>query len=121
MLAAAQLLDGRVSRVSGGTFHSTGNLLLRTYGRLLGFDSSFSIMDQGDSIEALEHAKKELTPPLETLKGFPKGRTIGEIISHARGSGRTIGEITEERYPHLVSYASDIERIQDSTMSRTSG
>ena len=36
---AAQLLDSRASRVAGGTFHSTGNLLLRRYGGLLGYDS----------------------------------------------------------------------------------
>jgi DNA helicase-2/ATP-dependent DNA helicase PcrA len=38
---AAQLLDSRVSGVAGGTFHSTGNLLLRRYAGLVGFDFVF--------------------------------------------------------------------------------
>ncbi|MEW6115128.1 MAG: UvrD-helicase domain-containing protein, partial [Thermodesulfobacteriota bacterium] len=38
---AARLLDTRVAKVSGGTFHSTGNLILRRYSTLLGFDPAF--------------------------------------------------------------------------------
>src|SRR5208283_190782 len=73
---AAQLLDSRVTRVDGGTFHSVGNLLLRRYAGLLGFDSSFSIMDQGDSLDAIDHVRRTLAPPLLDLKAFPKARTI---------------------------------------------
>jgi len=108
---AAQLLDGRVSGVSGGTFHSTGNLLLRRYGKLLGYDASFSIMDQGDTVEAFDHIKKSLTPPLENLKGFPRARTIAEIISRAKGTGGTIMDAVDLRYPHMVSCVPDLERI----------
>ncbi len=60
---ASQLLDNRISRVSGGTFHSTANLVLRKFSRALGIDSSFTIMDQSDINDALDQAKHELTPP----------------------------------------------------------
>ncbi len=109
---AAQLLDSRVSGVSGGTFHSTGNLILRRHGRLLGFDTSFSIMDQGDSVEVIDHVRKGLTAQLPDVKGFPKARTISEIVSRARGSGQTIEESTRSRYPHLIPYVPYIESIQ---------
>ena len=59
---AAQLLDSRVTRVNGGTFHSVGNLLLRRYAGLLGFGASFSIMDQGDSLDAIDHVRRTLSP-----------------------------------------------------------
>ncbi|MEJ2716824.1 MAG: UvrD-helicase domain-containing protein, partial [Deltaproteobacteria bacterium] len=63
MLArASHLLDGRVSRVAGGTFHSTANLLLRRYADLIGFDRAFSIMDRGDTVEAIDQARKTLDP-----------------------------------------------------------
>jgi len=109
---AAELLDGRVSRVSGGTFHSTGNLILRRYGRLIGFDASFSIMDQGDSIEALDEIRKSLSQRLDLPKGFPRARTISDIISRARGSGETIEDGTRSRYPHLVPYVPQIEAVE---------
>ncbi|MGB6067130.1 MAG: ATP-dependent helicase [Desulfomonilaceae bacterium] len=108
---AAQLLDRSVSRVAGGTFHSTGNWLMRKYGGLLGFDSTFSIMDQGDSIEVFEHFRKSVIAP-EDLKGFPKARTIAEVVSRSTGSGGTIQEILEQRYPHFGEYAADLDKIR---------
>jgi DNA helicase II / ATP-dependent DNA helicase PcrA len=108
---AAQLLDSRVSGVAGGTFHSTGNLLLRRYAGLVGFDSSFSIMDQADSFEIIEHFRKSLIAP-EDLKGFPKARTIAEVVSRAIGGGEPIRDILEKRYPHFEQYASDMDKIR---------
>lgn len=109
---AARLLDDRASLVSGGTFHSTGNLLLRRYGRLLGYDSAFSIMDQGDMHEALDLAKRSLSPQPADLKRFPKARTIADVLSRCVGGGGTASEVLSARYPHLEEYADDVERIQ---------
>jgi DNA helicase II / ATP-dependent DNA helicase PcrA len=109
---AAQLLDSRVTRVDGGTFHSVGNLLLRKYAGLLGFDSSFSIMDQGDSLDAIDHVRRTLVPPVLDLKAFPKARTIAEIISRSASSGISISTALQNRYPHFESYAPDIERAR---------
>jgi ATP-dependent DNA helicase UvrD/PcrA len=108
---AAQLLDSRVSGVAGGTFHSTGNLLLRRYAGLVGFDSSFSIMDQADSFEILEHFRKSLISP-EDLKGFPKARTIAEVVSRAIGGGEPIQDVLEKRYPHFAHFAADMDKIR---------
>ncbi|MFC1835183.1 ATP-dependent helicase [Thermodesulfobacteriota bacterium] len=108
---AGELLDTRVSQVAGGTFHSTGNLLLRRYGNLLGFDSSFSIMDQGDSFDAIDHIKKELILPPEKTKGFPKARTIAAVLSFATGTGGDVQDSLERRYPHLVSFTPEVEQI----------
>jgi len=109
---AAQLLDSRVTRVDGGTFHSVGNLLLRRYAGLLGFDASFSIMDQGDSLDALDHIRKSLSPPITDLKGFPKARTIGEVLSRSASVGIPISQELKRRYPHFEHCADDIERIR---------
>jgi ATP-dependent DNA helicase UvrD/PcrA len=109
---AAQLLDGRVSAVSGGTFHSTGNLLLRRYASLMGFDSSFSIMDQGDAIDVVDHVRNTLSPPVENLKSFPKARTIAEVISRSVSAGLSLQEVLEARYPHFVECLDNIEKIR---------
>jgi DNA helicase-2/ATP-dependent DNA helicase PcrA len=109
---AARLLDGRVAAVSGGTFHSTGNLLLRRYAALLSFDSSFSIMDQGDTVEAVDHVRTTLNPSIKDLKSFPKARTIAEVISRSASGGVPIQEVLEARYPHFVECLDDIEKIR---------
>ncbi len=109
---ASELLDQRVARVSGGTFHSTGYMLLRRYGRLLGYAASFSIMDQADSLEALDHIKSHLDPPPAVTKGFPKARTIGEIVGKAVNTGKSVQTIVEKQFSHMVMFAEDIERIR---------
>ncbi|HMK37479.1 MAG TPA: ATP-dependent helicase [Desulfomonilaceae bacterium] len=110
---AARLLDGRVAAVAGGTFHSTGNLLLRKYASLLGFNSSFSIMDQGDSVEAVDHVRSTLVPPIQDLKSFPKARTIAEVISRSVSGGISLHEVLDTRYPHFVPCVDEITRIRD--------
>ncbi|HEY0300945.1 MAG TPA: UvrD-helicase domain-containing protein, partial [Rhizomicrobium sp.] len=50
---AAGLLDGRCEQVSGGTFHSFANIALRRHGQALGLASSFTILDRGDSEDAI--------------------------------------------------------------------
>ena len=45
---ASLLIDGRCSQVAGGTFHSFANLTLRKYAQRLGYENSFTILDQGD-------------------------------------------------------------------------
>lgn len=109
---AAELLDDRVARVSGGTFHSTAYLVLRQYASKLGFDSSFSIMDQADSTDAFEQVKRSLQPVLKDVKGFPRARTIADVVSRSVGSGRGIQEVLESRYSHFVEFSPEIERAQ---------
>ncbi|MDR3603632.1 MAG: ATP-dependent helicase [Syntrophaceae bacterium] len=109
---AIRLLDDRIALVSGGTFHSVGASILRRYSHFLDFEASFTILDQSDSHEMLDIARKELSPPIDDVKSFPKARTISEIISRAVGSGETIQEIIRQRYQHLENYGPDIERVR---------
>jgi DNA helicase-2/ATP-dependent DNA helicase PcrA len=108
---AAELFDARASLVAGGTFHSIGNLLLRRYSALIGYEPGFAIMDQADTFDALDHAKANLNPPLEDAKGFPKSRTIAEVMSRSVGGAGSVAEVLEKRHPHFLGYARDIERV----------
>ena len=73
MLSRVEILtDGEIERLWGGTFHHIGNRILRKHGILLGYDPSFTIIDQEDSrrlidtcIEELGYSRKE--------KRFPRG------------------------------------------------
>lgn len=109
---AIRLLDDRVALVSGGTFHSVGASILRRYSRVLDFDASFTILDQSDSHDAIDIARKELVPPVGDLKSFPKPRTISEIISRSAGTGDSIADVIDQRCPHLEDYGPDIERVR---------
>ncbi|MFH0958312.1 MAG: ATP-dependent helicase, partial [Pseudomonadota bacterium] len=87
---AIRLLDDRIALVSGGTFHSVGASILRKYSRFIGLEASFTILDQSDSHDLIDLARKEINPPIEDLKTFPKPRTISEIISRSIGTGNSI-------------------------------
>lgn len=108
---AAILVQGSLAQVSGGTFHSTGNLLLRRYASRLGFETSYSIMDQGDAIEVFDHMRKSLAGPEVDLKTFPRARTIAEVVSRAKGTQTSARESLEFRYPHFAHAADLIEKI----------
>ena len=49
MLSRAETLVGsRCALVSGGTFHSLANLLLRRYADRIGYPPAYGVMDRGD-------------------------------------------------------------------------
>src|SRR2546423_13746267 len=61
MLTRAERLVGVVSgHVHGGTFHGTGNRLLRTFGQSAGLPRDFSIMDEADAEDLMGLARANL-------------------------------------------------------------
>ena len=50
---AEALMGGRCDKVTGGTFHSFANTVLRRYASLLGFANAFTILDRTDSEDAI--------------------------------------------------------------------
>ncbi len=56
--------------------------------------------------------RKAFRPPPGDLKGFPKNRTVAEVLSRSVGGGGTTADVLMDRYPHLAGYASDVERIR---------
>lgn len=57
---ASMLLDGRCERVSGGTFHSFATNILRRYAELIDYQRNFTIIDQGDSEDAINFVRNRL-------------------------------------------------------------
>jgi DNA helicase-2/ATP-dependent DNA helicase PcrA len=57
---AADLLDERCRRVSGGTFHGFANIILHKYAHYLGYSHQFTILDRSDSEDLVGMIRKEL-------------------------------------------------------------
>ena len=57
---ASALLDDRCQKVSGGTFHSFANFMLRKHAGQVGISSHFTILDQEDSENVVELVCKNL-------------------------------------------------------------
>ncbi len=110
MNRAAILLDNRCSKINGGTFHSFANLTLRKYAKLIGIDSGFTILDQGDSQDVINLIRAQLDL-VKLKKRFPNKQTINKIISLSINTGKKIEEILFEEYPHFAEHVEKINEI----------
>jgi len=104
MLArAGKLSDGTATaQVWGGTFHSVANRLLRTYGRGVGLDPSFTVMDQGDALEMFGIVRAAV---VETAgPRFPKKETIAAVYDQVVGTQRPLGDVVRAEFPWVVPH-----------------
>ncbi len=104
---AGQLLGGDCNRVVGGTFHSVANMLLRRFGKPLGFSSSFSIIDRADA-EGIVHLLKTSLNLGKGDKQFPKKRVILNMISGSVNKSLDLETLISEQYGHLLDHLDDI-------------
>jgi len=109
---ASLLIDNRCARVSGGTFHSFANNVLRQYGRNIDLSPAFTIMDRSDSEDVIQLLRAEFG--LNTKeKRFPRKQTVGEIYSMALNKQWTIPDLIERDYPHLSDSLEDLLRLYE--------
>src|SRR5881409_3002728 len=72
------LIGARSDRVNGGTFHSVANLLLRRYGKAIGLEPGFTILDRGDSEDVINLLRTQLGLH-DKARYFPRKNTINEM------------------------------------------
>ena len=99
---ASLLLDGRCDRVAGGTFHSFANITLRRYGRVLGLESHFTILDRGDSEDVVNLLRANLVDKQD--KRFPRKQAIAEMYSMAINKSVPVPQLIEAEYSHLLDH-----------------
>jgi len=108
---AGSILDSRCHAVSGGTFHSFANMVLRRYGSCIGLAPSFTIMDQTDAQSSINSIRKKMG--LDSFdKRFPKKKALLNIISKSVNTSEDIESIIDMEYPHFIEYASDVKTIK---------
>jgi DNA helicase-2/ATP-dependent DNA helicase PcrA len=112
MVDRAGLLIGAHSRqVTGGTFHSVGNLLLRRYGRSVGIEPGFTILDRGDAEDLIALIRSQLGLS-DKEKRFPRKNTIAEIYSKCVNTLRGMEDIVLEEFPHFADHLEDLEKLR---------
>ena len=112
MLGRVGLLIGPQSdRVMGGTFHSVANVLLRRYGRTIGLEPGFTILDRGDS-EDLVNLVRAQTGLTETGKRFPRKKTIADLFSKCANTMQPLEDVLLTEYSHFGEYLSELTKLQ---------
>ncbi|MDR2934919.1 MAG: ATP-dependent helicase [Candidatus Adiutrix sp.] len=111
MLDRAMALAGhRAGQVSGGTFHSLANALLRPTAHLLGYPDGFSIMDQDDAEALLARIRGEM-PEIKKYKRFPQKGALFSLLSQAVNKDRPLAEVVAESFAHFQEYTPLLEKI----------
>ncbi len=112
MLArVGDLIGARSQQVCGGTFHSVANLLLRRYGRSIGVEPGFTILDRGDAEDLIALMRAQLGLN-EKDKRFPRKGTIMEMVSKSANTLRSLDEIILDEFGHFADHAEDLGRLQ---------
>ena len=107
---AAILLDYRCEKVSGGTFHSFANSILRKHAPLLGYERSFTILDQGDAEDVVNLIRTRLK--LDTReKRFPRKETLYDLYSRSINTLIPLRDLLSTDYPHYLELEDDIRKV----------
>jgi len=109
---ASALLDERCKRVSGGTFHSFANYILRKYAGNLGLSNNFTILDESDAEDTINLIRTQLGFHKQE-KRFPRKKAILEVISKSVNKSEDLEVVLYEKYPHFIEWAKEIKKIRD--------
>ena len=107
---ATRLLDERCGKVSGGTFHSFSNMILRRYAKLVGFNNNFTILDRKDSEDTVGLIRTKMGFH-KARSRFPHKETVHEVLSKSVNKDCPIEKILKESFPHFLGNLEDIKKI----------
>src|SRR5215813_14128551 len=108
---AGELIGVRSERVCGGTFHSVANMLLRRYGRAIGLEPGFTILDRSDAEDLIALVRSQLGLN-EKDKRFPRKGTIAEIFSKSENTLRSLDDIVVEEFSHFADHLDALGQLQ---------
>ncbi|MDZ4699815.1 MAG: ATP-dependent helicase [Rhodothermales bacterium] len=100
---ASALLDGRCSRVRGGTFHAFCLTLLREHAGAIGFPNRFNILDASDDADVID--------VLRTARGlhkasvrFPRKKTLQALFSTVTNREMGLDDVLASSYPQFLDH-----------------
>ncbi|MEW5894388.1 MAG: ATP-dependent helicase [Candidatus Omnitrophota bacterium] len=107
---ATNILDDRCLNVSGGTFHSFANSILRQYGGHIGLPGNFTILDESDA-ESIINRLRAGHKLNKIEKKFPKKNTVYAIISKSVNKCTDIATVVYDEFPQFIEWIDVIEQI----------
>ena len=112
MLERVGLLIGlRSQQVSGGTFHSMANLLLRRYGQPVGLEPGFTILDRGDSEDLLNLLRGQIGLT-DMGKRFPRKHTIAAMFGKTANTLESLEDVVLDEYSHFGNFLAELTKLQ---------
>ncbi|HEV8242842.1 MAG TPA: ATP-dependent helicase [Nitrospirales bacterium] len=97
-------------RVTGGTFHSVANMLLRRYGKAIGLEPGFTILDRSDSEDVINLLRTQHGLN-DKAKRFPRKNTINEIFSKAVNKMLPVEDVVLGEFPQFTDEVEDLQKL----------
>jgi DNA helicase II / ATP-dependent DNA helicase PcrA len=104
---ASLLLDSRCEQISGGTFHSFANSVLRKHAPMLGYEANFSILDQTDAEDVINLLRTKMKFDTKK-KRFPRKETLYDLYSRSLNTLTSIKDLLAVDYPQYSEQEADI-------------
>ena len=118
MLGRVEHLTGlEPHRMWGGTFHSVCARMLRRHAPLLGYNDSFSILDQRDQRDLLRVCITDLDVPIKKRR-FPSAKVLAGLFSLQINTRQPLQDLLDDRYTQIVEWSDVIHEISDHYVSR---
>ncbi len=108
---ATTLLDARCEKVAGGTFHSFSNMVLRRYGKAVGLQPGFSILDQSDTEDVIKLLIDQMGLS-QKGRSFPKKKTIHTIFSKALNKELPLEDVIARYYSNYIQDVEDLQKLR---------
>ncbi len=110
------LIGLRSDRVTGGTFHSVANMLLRRYGRAIGLEPGFTILDRGDSEDVINLLRTQHGLN-DKARRFPRKNTINEIFSKAVNKLLPVEDVVLGEFEQFTDEIEDLQKLSRAFVS----
>ena len=105
------LIGARSDRVTGGTFHSVANLLLRRYGKAIGLEPGFTILDRSDSEDVINLLRTQ-HGLYDKGRHFPRKNTLNEMFSKAANKLLPVEDVVLNEFPQFTDEIEDLQKLQ---------
>ncbi len=107
---ASSLVGLNVTRLWGGTFHSTAHRILRRHAGRLGYPDDYTVIDREDASTLMKACISDAdVGHLE--RRFPRASVLVNAYSFARNTGRALENVLDERYPYFAHLCHPISAI----------
>jgi DNA helicase-2/ATP-dependent DNA helicase PcrA len=104
------LMGQEAQGIWGGTFHSVGSRILRSFAESLGYQPNFSILDTEDANDLLKSVMKDLQLDPKTRR-VPSASVAHSLLSYARNTQRSIEVCLQEKHPTFAPLLPEIEQL----------
>lgn len=106
---AETILSAGLKKITGGTFHSFANMVLRKYAQFADLKSNFTVIDRSDAEDVINHIRGKVADKKE--KRFPKKGTILDIYSKTINKDKNIEEIIKSEFSQFEHCTDKIIQI----------